>query len=310
MQPLVTRNAPDQLRAALARHLAEVVAKLVVGTEAALLLHAERVVVPGIGAAPKILEPQRAEGPAHEGAHRLGNQPAAPVGSAEPVTHLGVVRADTEVAPLGEEQPDAPREAPRLEQLDGVGFGGREDQADDQPALGNAPVGQPPRCRAYPLVAGQAVELGGVLLAPGAQQQAPGAKARALGLPGGIERGIGRGIHRGRGTLSRRFIGGWRMEGSEVQPASAELSARGAVFKAAGVAWPAQAVGSGRRHGSARAGRPGLHGRCTQSVRVGGSGGRFETAGNARPAQNHRFRLLVPSVPERQRPTVQTAGPA
>ena len=100
------------------------------------------------------------------------------------------------------------------------------------------------------------------------------------------------------------------MEGSEVQPAGAELSARGAVFKAAGVAWPAQAVGSGRRHGSAGAGRPGLHGRCTQSVRVGGSGGRFETAGNARPAQNHRFRLLVPSVPERQRPTVQTAGPA
>ncbi len=34
------------------------------------------------------------------------------------------------------------------------------------------------------------------------------------------------------------------MEGSEVQPAGAELSARGAVFKAAGVAWPAQAVGS------------------------------------------------------------------
>ena len=109
------------------------------------------------------------------------------------------------------------------------------------------------------------------------------------------------------------------MEGSEVQPAGAELSARGAVFKAAGVAWPAQAVGSGRRHeavrsgrrhGSAGAGRPGLHGRCTQSVRVGGSGGRFETAGNARPAQNHRFRLLVPSVPKRQRPTVQTAGPA
>lgn len=88
------------------------------------------------------------------------------------------------------------------------------------------------------------------------------------------------------------------MEGSEVQPAGAELSARGAVFKAAGIARPAQAVGSGRRHGSAGAGRPGLHGRCTQSVRVGGSGGRFETAGNARPAQNHRFRLLVPSVPD------------
>ena len=46
------------------------------------------------------------------------------------------------------------------------------------------------------------------------------------------------------------------MEGSEVQPAGAELSARGAVFKAAGVAWPAQAVGSGRRRGAAGIARP------------------------------------------------------
>lgn len=94
------------------------------------------------------------------------------------------------------------------------------------------------------------------------------------------------------------------MEGSEVQPAGAELSARGAVFKAAGVAWPAQAVGSGRRHGSAGAGRPGLHGRCTQSVRVGGSAagskrpemhGRRRTIGSVcwfRPSQNDKGRLF------------------
>lgn len=72
------------------------------------------------------------------------------------------------------------------------------------------------------------------------------------------------------------------MKGSEVQPAGAELSARGAVFKAAGVAWPAQAVGSGRRHGSAGAGRPGMH-------------GRRRTIGSVcwfRPSQNDKGRLF------------------
>ena len=161
-EPLPARKAADQLGMALARRLVEPVAEPAVGAEAALLLHPQRIAVVLVATAPEVLELQRTESPADECAHRLGNQPAPPIGRTEPIAHLGIARTDGKVAPLGEEQPDAPHDPSRLEQFDGIGLGSREDHTDNQEALGHTPVRQPPRRRTDAPVAGQSIELGRV----------------------------------------------------------------------------------------------------------------------------------------------------
>ncbi len=172
--PLLAGDAADVFGAVVAEEAVELVHFGMVMLETAFALYAQGLQVVGEVAAPQCVQAQAEEGVPHHFAHCFGHQAAPPVRYADPVGDLAFALADLEVAVGTDQDADAADGAAIFAALQGIDLRPVEHGADDLGTFLDAGVGWPSGDGPDAQVAGVFVQVGGVGVAPGAQNQAFG----------------------------------------------------------------------------------------------------------------------------------------